>query len=108
MTVDGVAANNRTDAVKVTYKNEPLTVTTESEAVRYLGFWSTPNGNMKSALDLVFERILKAKETMMTDWTGCGDKVTKQHGNSTKALQITHGHHQRIWGVWDIPQRWMS
>jgi hypothetical protein len=63
MTVDGVAAN-RTDPVKVTYKDKPLTITPESEAVRYLGFWSTPNGNMKSAMDLVFERTLKVKETI--------------------------------------------
>jgi hypothetical protein len=63
MTVDGVAAN-RTDTVKVTYKNEPLTITPESEVVRYLGFWTTPNGNMQSSMDLVFERTLKTKETI--------------------------------------------
>jgi hypothetical protein len=63
MTLDGVAAN-RTDPVKVTYIDEPLTITPESEAVRYLGFWSTPNGNMKSAMDLVFERTHKVKETI--------------------------------------------
>ena len=63
MTVDGVAAN-RTDAVKVTYKNEPLPITPESEAVRYLGFWVTPNGNIQSAMNLVLERTLKAKETI--------------------------------------------
>jgi hypothetical protein len=45
MTVDGVAVN-RTDTVKTTHKNEPLTITPESEEVRYLGFWDTPNGNM--------------------------------------------------------------
>jgi hypothetical protein len=40
------------------------TTTPESEDVRYLGFWTTPNGNMKSGMDLVFERTLKAKETI--------------------------------------------
>ena len=63
MTIDGIAAN-RTDAVTVTYRDEPLTLTPESEAVRYLGFWATPNGNMKAAMDLVFERTIKAKETI--------------------------------------------
>jgi hypothetical protein len=33
-------------------------------AVRYLGFWATPNGNMKVAMDLVVERTLRAKETI--------------------------------------------
>jgi len=42
MTLDGVVTN-RTDVVKVTYKDEPLTITPESETVRYLGFWTTPN-----------------------------------------------------------------
>ena len=45
MTVDGVVVN-RTNAVKVTYRNEPLSITPESEEVRCLGFWTTPNGNM--------------------------------------------------------------
>ena len=36
MTVDGIVAN-RTNTVKVTYRNEPLHITPESEAVRYLG-----------------------------------------------------------------------
>jgi hypothetical protein len=42
MTVDGVA-DNRTDSIRITYKDEPLTITPESETVRYLGFWTTPN-----------------------------------------------------------------
>jgi hypothetical protein len=63
MTVDGIVAN-RSDTVNITYKHEPLTITPESEAVRYLGFWSTPNGNMQSAMDLVFDRTLKPKETI--------------------------------------------
>jgi hypothetical protein len=50
--------------VTVTYRNEPLTITPEPEAVRYLVFWFTPNGNMKSAMDLVFERTIKSKETI--------------------------------------------
>jgi hypothetical protein len=51
MTVEGITVN-RTDVVKITYKDEPLTITPESETVRYLGFWSTPNGNMKSVMDV--------------------------------------------------------
>ena len=31
------------EAVTVTYKDEPLTTTPESEAVRYLGFWAFPS-----------------------------------------------------------------
>jgi hypothetical protein len=42
MTLDGVAAN-WTDAIRITY---------------------TPNGNMQSAMDLVFDRTLKAKQTI--------------------------------------------
>jgi hypothetical protein len=63
MTIDGITTN-RTDAVTVTYRDEPPTLTPESEAVRYLGFWVTPNGNMKAVMDLVFERTIKAKETI--------------------------------------------
>ncbi len=63
MTIDGTVAN-RIDTVTVTYRDEPLPLTPESEAVRYLGFWTTPNGNMKAAMDLVFERTMKAKETI--------------------------------------------
>jgi hypothetical protein len=129
-----------TDAVTVKYKDEPLDITPEYEAVRYLGFWATPNGNMKSTMDLVFERTIKAKETIQghplgpkqtievfaakavgnfrylsrhhakgetsTDWIAYDDRGTKQHGNSTKVRQITHGHHQEIWEVWDTLQLW--
>ncbi len=63
MTIDGIT-DNRTDAVTVKYKDEPLAITPEYEAVRYLVFWATPNGNMKSAMDLVFERTIKTKETI--------------------------------------------
>ena len=45
MTVDGITSD-RSDPVTVTYRNESLYITPESESVRYLGFWSTPNGNM--------------------------------------------------------------
>ena len=50
--------------IRVTYKTEPLTITPQSDTVRYLGFWVTPNGNMQSTRDLVFERTLKPKETI--------------------------------------------
>ena len=86
MTVDGVAAN-KTDAVKVTYKNGPLTVTPESEAVRYLGFRATPNGNMQSAMDLVFERTLKAKETIQ--------------GHPLDPKQAMKSLRQKLWATFD-------
>jgi hypothetical protein len=96
MTVDGVFADNRTDTVKVTYKDEPLTITPESEVVRYLGFWVTPNDNMKSAMDLVFERTLQAKEIIQGHPLDpkqtievFEEKAVVMYGNSTKALKIT-------------------
>jgi hypothetical protein len=36
----------------------------ESESVSYLGFWATPNGNMQTAKDLVYDRTLQAKVTI--------------------------------------------
>ena len=63
MTVDGVAAN-RTIAKTRTCNNKPLHIAPESESVRYLGFWATPNGNMQAATDLVYDRTLRAKETI--------------------------------------------
>jgi hypothetical protein len=32
--------------------------------VRYLRFWATLNGNMQSAMNLVFDGTLKTKETI--------------------------------------------
>ena len=49
MVVDGTIAN-RTVPVRVTYKDIPLDITPETEAVRYLGFWATSNGNMQAAI----------------------------------------------------------
>jgi hypothetical protein len=63
MIIDGIATN-RNVPVRVEYNNIPLDVTPETEAVRYLGFWATPNGNMRAAMDLVVERTLRAKETI--------------------------------------------
>ena len=45
MVVDGIVAN-RTVPIRITYKDAPLDITPETESVRYLGFWATPNGNM--------------------------------------------------------------
>ena len=45
MTVDGVRGN-RTIVEDVTYNGETLLIVPESESVRYMGFWATPNGNM--------------------------------------------------------------
>ena len=63
MTSDGVQ-DNRTTVEDVTYNGETLLIVPESEPVRYLGFWATPNGNMHVAKDLVYERTLVAKETI--------------------------------------------
>jgi hypothetical protein len=63
MVVDGIVAN-RTVPVRVSYKDIPLDITPETEAVRYLGFWATPNGNMQAAMQLVMDRTLRAKETI--------------------------------------------
>ncbi len=63
MVVDGVVAN-RTVPIWVTYKNTPLDITPETEAVHYLGFWATSNGNMQTAMQLVMDRTLRAKETI--------------------------------------------
>ena len=48
MTVDGVEAN-RTNTETITYNNKPRLTSPESQSVRYLGFWATPNGNMQAA-----------------------------------------------------------
>ena len=63
MTVDDVRGNRATTE-KVTYNKEILLIVPESEPVRYLGFWATPNGNMQAAKDLVYERTLTTKETI--------------------------------------------
>ena len=63
ITVDGIVTSREASEI-VTYKNNPLYVAPESESVFYLGFWATPNGNMQAAKDLVFERTLRAKETI--------------------------------------------
>ena len=59
----GIVAN-RTVPVRVTYKDIPLDITPETEVVRYLGFWATPNGNMQDVMQLVMDRTLRAKETI--------------------------------------------
>jgi hypothetical protein len=61
MTVDGIEAN-RTIIEELTYHDKPLSISPESESVRYLGFWATPNGNMQAAKDLVYDRTRRAKE----------------------------------------------
>jgi hypothetical protein len=63
MIIDGIASN-RNVPVRVEYNNIPLDVTPETETVCYLGFWATPNGNMRAAMDLVVERTLRAKEAI--------------------------------------------
>jgi hypothetical protein len=63
MVVDGIVAN-RMAPVRISYKDIPLDITPETEAVRYLGFWATTNGNMQAAMQLVLDRTLRAKETI--------------------------------------------
>ena len=63
MTVDGIEAN-RTITEELTYHDKPLPIAPESESVRYLGFWATPNGNMQAAKDLVYDRTRQAKESI--------------------------------------------
>jgi hypothetical protein len=63
MTVDGTEAN-REIIEELKYHGKPLPIAPESEPVRYLGFWATPNGNMQAAKDLVYDRTLRAKEAI--------------------------------------------
>jgi hypothetical protein len=44
--------------------DKTLPISPESESVRNLGFWATPNGNMQTAKDLVYERTLRAEESI--------------------------------------------
>jgi hypothetical protein len=48
----------------LTYHDQSLPIASESESVRYFGFWATPNGNMQAAKDLVYDRTLRAKEAI--------------------------------------------
>ncbi len=57
MTVDGIEDNRKIIEV-LTYHDKSLPIAPESESVRYLGFWATPNGNMQAAKDLVYDRTL--------------------------------------------------
>ena len=63
MTVDGIEVN-RVIVEHLTHHDDPLPIAPETESVRYLGFWATPNGNMQAVKDLVYERTLKAKVTI--------------------------------------------
>jgi hypothetical protein len=63
ITVDGIVAN-WTIIENLTYHDKSLPITPESESERYLGFWSTPNDNMQVAKDLVYDRTLRAKESI--------------------------------------------
>ncbi len=63
MTVDGIEAN-RAITEDLTYNNKPLPIAPESESVRYLGLWANPNGNMQAAKNLVYDRTLRAKESI--------------------------------------------
>jgi len=63
MTVDGIEVN-RTTTEELTYHDKPLPIAPESESVRYLDFWATPNGNMQAVKDLVYDRTHRAKESI--------------------------------------------
>ena len=56
--------------MRVTYEDVPLDITPETESVRYLGIWATPNGNMQAAMQLVMDRTLRAKETIQAERLG--------------------------------------
>ena len=63
--MEGVASRRLTPASEpVLFKYFPLCTTPETESVRYLGFWVTPNGDIQTSQDLVFDRALKFKETI--------------------------------------------
>jgi hypothetical protein len=84
MVVDGIVVN-RTVPVRVAYKDIPLDITPETEEVCYLGFWSTPNGNMQTDMQLVMDRTLRVKETIQGHPWGPKQEVeiftTKAVGN---------------------------
>jgi hypothetical protein len=63
MTVDGIEAN-RAIIEDLTCHDKSLPIAPESESVRYLGFWATPNGNMQVVKDLVYDRTLRVKESI--------------------------------------------
>ena len=54
--------DNREIIEVLTYHDQSLPIAPESESVRYLGFWTTPNCNMQTVKDLVYDRKLRAKE----------------------------------------------
>ena len=95
MTVDGIEAN-REIIEDLTYNNKPLPIAPESESVRYLGFWATPNGDMQAAKNLVYDRTLRAKESIQghplhpkhdVSPSGAWSKILHDKANSnTKAL----------------------
>ena len=84
MIIDGIKSN-RNVPVRVENDNIPLDVTPETETVCYLGFWVTPNGNMRVTMDLVVERTLRGKETIQGHPLGPRQEVeviaTKAVGN---------------------------
>ncbi len=63
MTVDDIETN-REIVEELTYHGKSLPIAPESESVRYLGFWASPNGNMQAAKELVYDRTLRAKEAI--------------------------------------------
>ena len=94
MIIDGISTN-RNVPVRVEYNNIPIDVTPETEAVRYLGFWGTPNGNMKTVMDLVMERTLRGKDLdrldrycrqgYKTEWN-LNENVTNQPWTTSKNM----------------------
>ena len=50
--------------VLVDYKDIFLDITTETEVLHYLGFWTTPYGNMQAAMKLFMDRTLRAKDAI--------------------------------------------
>jgi hypothetical protein len=55
MAVDG-DKRRRKDPIQVTYNDDQVRTTKQGEAVRYLGFYATPNGNMQESIHRVFKK----------------------------------------------------
>jgi hypothetical protein len=92
MTVDDIETN-RTLREKLKYHGKSLPIAPESESVRYLGFWATPNGNIQAVKDLVYDRTLRTKEAIqghpLDHKQGMGTFSTKAVGNFRYLTAIT-------------------
>ena len=58
----GVDASGRSTAQTLMYQGKPIRMATESEPIRYLGFWATANGDYREAKSRVLNRTREAVE----------------------------------------------